>query len=340
MLDSTRTRSPRRAVETESSAASGWRLDLGMMTQRIVSVEQRLTSLEQLVSKTLAKTEELQERAAATDRSVELARMKAVEACELAAQAVGRVNGAIGHIEESLEQKLSQSSPFSAIHNIEDIVQKTHTELRAGQNLSQCEIQRLDQKLRTLETLSDKVFDASKTLTSNSLKVVQAHIKNALRLHNAEIAQRLDMVERDRVCSVQSLENVAGRLNEVTSQFAENQSTTIKLDNQIKQNESRLVHCENEVVALNRRLMSALRHLSAGGQNAFAGSQVTARTPSPTRFLSDDAKYHKDSPQVSSVRKMEGLQSPMPTAVVGGDIDAFLTELDVMTKPYHSVQAA
>lgn len=326
----------RSPLRTRHNHESGVSVEAAFLSQRMTSIEDRFVGLESLVSKLAGRLETFL-RTVENDRQVSEGIDIRLSSTQEQLSQVQKATVDFGNriveqqraVDRVGQQGVLLESTTQHIQLLERRVEESHrlTRLQADENSRQADAMRLQiaQATRLLQTYSRRQCEALST----------------------ENAARLDAFEQDRREMIQQIGEVTHGMNETRVSLADMRAQMAMVDRTLRlREEGERQHAE-DIKVLQRRLLSAMRHLSSDASTYLvsnapvSSSPVVQATYSPPRL--DPTQLRRDgSPQ--STRQVGAWPSspsnPPPTATpdVNGlrteddGIDQFLAELNFLSR--------
>ncbi|CUG90347.1 Hypothetical protein, putative [Bodo saltans] len=339
-------RSPVRTRQEFDSGVSA--VEAAFLSQRVAAIEDRFSGLESLVSRLAGKLDTFL-RTVENDRQVSEAldiRLSSTQdQLSLVQKATVDFGNRIVEQNRAVERVSQQMSSLESAHQSLVLLER-----RVDDNQRQVRLQ-AEEAARQSDALRLQIAQATRLLQSYSRRQCEAL--------STENAARLDAFEQDRHELIQQVADVSHGMNETRVALADVRGQLAAVDRTLRVREEGERQHGEDIKVLQRRLLSALRHLSSDA-NTFLVTPTAAAPQdnlSPAFHVSDGHRLrHQTSPQVSkhtdasvwssnsprkhSLPRAEVIDplvaTPVaPVAVARNDdegIDQFLAELNFLSR--------
>jgi hypothetical protein len=305
-------------VEPSLAAARQTTRELFAVTQRLGGIDDRLDRLERLINRAITRIDETSEKQAADARAVELLQIKVRELEQSVStsntrnqvvtdRVVAEVNSITRRLQEHEDSAKATAIDNKALRRALETVETSCSTLRAQREQLHNDMK---QSMRLTEEkmehyMEEKLAQSAERL-SHGLKLMQQHLRRVQLGLNEDVTSRLDQFDKDRHEIAATLGAHATIHDQISDRINSLQSDLAAVGSDVRKDRLVVEKCEEDVKTLNRRMVSALRHLSIDsrfydpadvGQGGTAGALgVLSATAgiSNQSYQSRTANYHSD----------------------------------------------
>jgi chromosome segregation ATPase len=290
--------SPPRPHGAPSRYSSTGQLELAIINQRLEGVEDRLQSLESLVSRTVAKLDEQASRLTTEIRSADFLRLQQQAAHDAQEQFAHHVREQLGKLVgagEAQEERIARINRDLLDHST------ARTETRFS---------KIEAKLAQIDHTQRESSATGARQLAQAMKLLQAHISTQVETLSASVSAKLLEAEKESAELVSRSQEMQATFVSMKNVVTEARFAAGKIESEVLSLHSAQKQFADELKVVNRRLLSAVRHLSAN----------------PSDFM--EANEHMKTPP----RKVEAVPESGPLHRPGSEIDAFVAELNFLTR--------
>ena len=278
-------------------------LEVAVVHQRLSGVEDRLYTLELLVAKTVAKLDEQSNRLTTEIRTAEFSRLQQQVATDSQEQ-FSR------YVREQLEKLVSA---FEAHEERIGRVVREMSEQSIGR--FETRLSRSEAKAAQLDQLQREAATQNARQLAQAVKLLQSHMTGQVDALSTNVSTKLQDAEKERSEFLLRSQEMQTSFLTFRTTMSEARAAAGQVQNELTLIHSAHDQLVEDVKVLNRRLMSAVRHL-ATNPTEFLETPTTDSLKTPTRRIESAAEIR------------------MPTLTVnpGTEIDAFIAELNFLTR--------
>lgn len=325
------TGSPTRGERVSDSfslvGGSHYAVELSLMAQRLSSFEERFSKMESLVSRVAARVEMLasQDESDRRDRDAIKIRLDGFDEQSVTVLRVAR---------DASAKVLQLDQRWESVASMMRTSEQASSKVEALQ-------QRIDDTTRAVKRVaeqSDREFSVVRNQLAKATQLLQTYVKRQCDTLSGESLARLEAFEKDRQALVQDCADVSHGIHETRLAMSDIRSAIAEIHTKFAQQDATLHRFEEsqkaqseDVKAVDRRLLSAVRYLSSD-PNAFLAPLGQAHHGAAQAVHNGNASpreaYSSDSPSRAHI--MPAVSSPAPAA--DGAIDQFIAELNFMSR--------
>lgn len=325
--------------------------ELALYTQRVRTIEDRLVTMERMVCAASAGVEDVRGRLDAELRSVELHRLAARDGEHQWGAAAARMQASIDRVAADVEALTRRIDARDA-----SVAESLRVAMSRADAAGAAAVDAANRHAGASDATAARLQAEVGDVVTRALRAVQSHVRQSEHRTAADVTARLDTFEKERAALAGAVAGVSAMQADLHAAVAAAQADAARVDNATRRHAVAVAQLEEDVRVLQRRLVSALRHLAhdvggdassggrsgagifglgSGGASTFLSSSAAA---SPIAVAAHDETRRHDyggshRQNTSGGGASSGADATTGSAAFqgGDDVDAFLRELQGMT---------
>lgn len=296
-------------------------MEVTFLHQRLISLEDRFATLESMLARTISKLDGFVSKG---DNEARLS-----ESLRIRMDGMEEENGLMLKSTRDMSQRvLSFERRVESLSEMPKQFEERASRLEDHLTSLTKRHEELSRIVRRNAEASDATTASVRSSIAQATSLLKVFTVRQCEALSTETAARLDTFEKDRSELVQQIASVANNANETRIGMADVKALVAQSDITFRRHEVALGAVAEDVKVLQRRFLSALRHLSHEPASYLSAPTDT----SPVRQGRIEEKRPLTEAKSPQQQQRESLAKPLGSLDDDSDLDQFIAELNFLTR--------